>query len=98
MTSESAGRFVNLDIKSLCPAKKPPCERVLPSERMVRGAEARPIRTKWASCSTNRILTFNRELLQMDTQLWDYVIAHELPHFDVPNHSKLWKSLMRAHV
>ena len=28
----------------------------------------------------------------------NYVIVHELLHFDVPNHGKLWKSLMRAHV
>lgn len=28
----------------------------------------------------------------------DYVIVHELLHFSVPNHGKLWKSLMRAHL
>jgi hypothetical protein len=26
------------------------------------------------------------------------VIVHELLHFYVPNHGKLWKSLMRAHL
>ncbi|MFZ5565244.1 MAG: YgjP-like metallopeptidase domain-containing protein [Thermodesulfobacteriota bacterium] len=26
------------------------------------------------------------------------VIVHELLHFFVPNHGKLWKSLMRAHL
>jgi hypothetical protein len=26
------------------------------------------------------------------------VIVHELLHFSVPNHGKLWKSLMRAHL
>jgi hypothetical protein len=25
-------------------------------------------------------------------------IVHELLHFSVPNHGKLWKSLMRAHL
>jgi len=64
----------------------------------VQGVYVRTMRTKWASCSTNGILTFNRELLELDTQLWDYVIVHELLHFEVPNHGKLWKSLMRAHV
>ena len=29
---------------------------------------------------------------------WDYVIVHELLHFFVPNHGRLWKSLMRAHL
>jgi len=28
----------------------------------------------------------------------DYVIVHELLHFSVPHHGKLWKSLMRAHL
>jgi predicted metal-dependent hydrolase len=26
------------------------------------------------------------------------VIVHELLHFSVPNHGRLWKSLMRAHL
>ena len=26
------------------------------------------------------------------------MIDHELLHFSVPNHGKLWKSLMRAHI
>ena len=26
------------------------------------------------------------------------MIAHELLHLSVPNHGKLWKSLMRAHL
>jgi hypothetical protein len=25
-------------------------------------------------------------------------MVHELLHFSVPNHGKLWKSLMRAHL
>lgn len=58
----------------------------------------RPMRYKWASCSTNGHLNFNDDLLDLDEALWDYVIVHELLHFFVPNHGKLWKSLMRAHL
>lgn len=58
----------------------------------------RPMRNKWASCSTNGHLNFNTELLELELKLWDYVIVHELLHFSVPNHGKLWKSLMRAHL
>jgi predicted metal-dependent hydrolase len=58
----------------------------------------RPMRNKWASCSTQGQLSFNNELLEFDRDLWDYVIVHELLHFFVPNHGKLWKSLMRAHL
>ncbi len=58
----------------------------------------RPMHNKWASCSTNGQLNFNSELLELDAELWDYVIVHELLRFFVPNHGKLWKSLMRAHL
>lgn len=58
----------------------------------------RPMHNKWASCSTNGHLNFNADLLELDADLWDYVIVHELLHFFVPNHGKLWKSLMRAHL
>jgi predicted metal-dependent hydrolase len=58
----------------------------------------RPMRTKWASCSTSGHLNFSEELLALDTELWDYVIVHELLHFSVPNHGRLWKSLMRLHL
>ena len=58
----------------------------------------RPMRRKWASCSTAGTLSFNDELLGIDRRLADYVIVHELLHFSVPNHGKLWKCLMRAHL
>ena len=58
----------------------------------------RPMRNKWASCSTNGCLNFNTELLDFEEDLWDYVIVHELLHLSVPNHGKLWKSLMRLHL
>ena len=45
-----------------------------------------------------RTLSFNDELLGMERDLGDYVIVHELLHFSVPNHGKLWKSLMRAYL
>ena len=58
----------------------------------------RPMRNKWASCSTAGHLNFSDELPALKSELWDYVIVHELLHFFVPNHGKLWKSLMRAHL
>jgi len=58
----------------------------------------RGMTTKWASCSTNGRLTFDAALLELSSDLQDYVIVHELLHFHVPNHGRLWKSLMRAHL
>ncbi|MBI5015926.1 MAG: M48 family metallopeptidase [Deltaproteobacteria bacterium] len=63
-----------------------------------RSLAVRPMRRKWASCSTEGNLNFNAELLGLDREIGDYVIVHELLHFSVPNHGRLWKSLMRAHL
>lgn len=56
----------------------------------------RPMKTKWASLSGTGRLTFNLELLEKQRRLIDYVILHELLHIKVPNHGKLFKSLMFA--
>ena len=58
----------------------------------------RPMSNKWASCSTRGYLTFNEELLRKDKKIGNYVIVHELLHFRVPNHGKLWKALMMAYI
>jgi predicted metal-dependent hydrolase len=64
----------------------------------IRSLAVRPMTNKWASCSTDGNLNFNKELLDLDKEIGDYVIVHELLHFNVPNHGKLWKSLMRAYL
>ena len=64
----------------------------------VRALSVRPMRNKWASCSLQGNLSFNAELVDLDREIGNYVIVHELLHFFVPNHGKLWKSLMRVHL
>ena len=43
-------------------------------------------------------MNFSTELLHKDQKFQGYVIVHELLHLRVPNHGKLFKSLMRAHL
>lgn len=64
----------------------------------VTSISVRPMTTKWASYSSTGRLTFDTELLELRADLQDYIIVHELLHYHVPNHGKLWKSLMRAHL
>jgi predicted metal-dependent hydrolase len=64
----------------------------------IKSLALRPMKNKWASCSTDGNLNFNKELLDMDKSLGKYVIVHELLHFQVPNHGKLWKSLMTVYL
>lgn len=53
---------------------------------------------KWGSCSTSGIVTFAADLVDQEAEFQDFVIAHELLHLRVPNHSRLFKALMTAHM
>jgi hypothetical protein len=54
--------------------------------------------TKWASCSTTGRVCFSSELLDEPPAFREVVIVHELLHLLVPNHGKLFKSLMNAYL
>lgn len=53
---------------------------------------------KWGSCSTSGIVTLAYDLADRELSFQNFVIAHELLHLRVPNHGKLFKALMTAHV
>ena len=53
---------------------------------------------KWASCSSKGRVCFSADLLQESGAFQEYVIVHELLHLHVPNHGKLFKSLMNAYL
>ena len=53
---------------------------------------------KWGSCSTLGSITLASDLADQEPGFQDFVIAHELLHLRVPNHGKLFKALMTAHV
>ena len=78
------------------------CERV---ESWARRLGVQPPRVriqrmtrKWGSCSTSGTLSLASDLVDRDPGFIDFVIAHELLHLRVPNHGKLFKALMNAHV
>lgn len=54
--------------------------------------------TKWASCSTTGRVCFSRDLLREDRAFQELVIVHELLHLHVPNHGKLFRSLLKAYL
>ncbi|MFA4916458.1 MAG: M48 family metallopeptidase [Syntrophales bacterium] len=53
---------------------------------------------KWASCSSKGRVCFSTDLLQEPRTFQEYVIVHELLHLQVPNHGKLFKSLLTAYL
>jgi len=54
--------------------------------------------TKWASCSRTGRVCFSRDLVSEAPAFQEVVIVHELLHLLVPNHGKLFRSLMTAYV
>lgn len=58
----------------------------------------RPMKRKWGSCSTSGRVTFNSDLLNQPADFRKRVIVEELLHLKVPNHGKLFKSLLRAYL
>ena len=53
---------------------------------------------KWASCSSKGRITFNPELFGQPYRFQEFVIVHELLHLKIPNHGKLFKSLLKAYL
>jgi predicted metal-dependent hydrolase len=51
-------------------------------------------RTRWASCSSSGAMSFNWRLLLAPEEILDYVIAHEVAHLAVLDHSpRFWRLL-----
>jgi len=53
---------------------------------------------KWASCSAKKRVSFSMDLLKERHGFQEYVIVHELLHLRVPNHGKLFRSLMSLYL
>jgi predicted metal-dependent hydrolase len=58
----------------------------------------RPMKRKWASCSSRGHLTFDTELLHQAAEVRRRVIVHELLHLKIPNHGPLFKALEKAYL
>jgi len=58
----------------------------------------RHMKRKWASISTGGRLTLNKELLDLPSDLGEFVIVHELVHLLAPNHGRVFKSFMYAYL
>ncbi len=64
----------------------------------VKCIQIRDMKNKWGSCSTKGVLTLNKELLKLPIKYAEYVIVHELLHIIVPNHSRIFKTLLYTYL
>jgi predicted metal-dependent hydrolase len=99
-------------VKKKEPAAWTPLEKAIPREllrsEVVAWAERigvspmdiiiRPMKRKWGSCSTAGRISLSDDLLSQPANFRKRIIVHELVHMKVPNHGKLFKALVKAHL
>jgi hypothetical protein len=57
----------------------------------------RSMQKRWGSTSRSGRITFNIDLVKLPLSCIDYVVAHELVHLKIPNHSPAyWRMLSRV--
>ena len=62
------------------------------------GLTIREQRTRWASCSSNRKMSFNWRLLLAPERVLDYVVEHEVCHLEIMDHSPRFWALLESRV
>jgi len=65
---------------------------------MPQSISLRPMKRKWASCSSKGNLTFDTSLLYQNAEVRRKVIIHELLHLKIPNHGALFKALEKSYL
>lgn len=58
----------------------------------------RPMKHKWASCSSKGNLSFDTDLLRQPADFRCKAIVHELLHLRYPNHGKVFRSLEKMYL
>ncbi len=63
-----------------------------------RAITVRPMKRKWASCSSKGNLSFDTALLHQSADFRRKAIVHELLHLKVPNHGPMFRALERVYL
>ena len=56
------------------------------------------LRSRWGSCDTRGVVTFNIMMMQLSYEQIDYIIVHELAHLRHMNHSKHFHELVKEYL
>ena len=60
-----------------------------------RKIQYRLMKRRWGSCSSARVITFNRKLKFLPEPLVRFVVYHELCHLRIPAHNAAFKQLVK---
>src|SRR5260221_13319337 len=63
-----------------------------------RSIRIQDMRRKWGSCSSKGTITLAWDLVNQHRRFQDFVLVHELLHLRIPNHGRLFKAVMSAHI
>lgn len=56
------------------------------------------IKTAWGTCTSNKNITINSELMKYDREVIQYVVLHEICHLKYMNHSKDFWSMVEKYM
>ncbi len=56
------------------------------------------LRSRWGSCDSKGVVTFNTMMMQLSYEQIDYIIVHELAHLRHMNHSRAFHDLVKRYL
>jgi predicted metal-dependent hydrolase len=86
-------------LRALAQRELPGRQRALAAEHGLRVTRVsiRNQQSRWGSCASSGAINLNWRLVQMPTEVRDYVLVHELMHLREANHSRrFWRHVAKA--
>jgi predicted metal-dependent hydrolase len=55
-------------------------------------------KSRWGSCNSKGVITFNPYMMKLGHEMIDYIIVHELAHLREMNHSKAFYEIVQEYI